>query len=152
MMKNTVVNFCVSMILWCHLPAFADNYCFEEAGSRYGIAPLLLQAISKVESNGNAYAVNTNSFSQTVDIGHMQINSSWRKYLGQHYAGLYNACYCTMVGAWILRQCVDRYGYDWEAVACYHTGYGLSDARSGLKKQNGEAYIARIKQQLATLK
>lgn len=86
-----------------------DAYCFQEAGSYYGISPVLLKAISDVENNGNIHAVNYNQSSRTVDIGHMQINSFWQKHLGENYERLFNACFCTMVGAWILKQCVDRY-------------------------------------------
>ena len=82
---------------------------------------------------------------------HMQVNSYWKKYLGKRYDHLFNACYCTTVGAWILKQCMDRYGYDWDAVACYHTGYGISDAKSSLKHKNGLRYIHKVKQKLMEL-
>jgi hypothetical protein len=104
----------------------------KEAGTCYGISPTLLKAISDVESNGNIHAVHYNPLSRPTDVGHMQINSFWQQFLGEHYKTLFDACYCTMVGAWILKQCIDRYGYNWNAVACYHTGYGLSDAKSSI--------------------
>jgi soluble lytic murein transglycosylase-like protein len=137
------------------LTAFAPGvhgYCFQEAGARYGISPLLLKAISDAESNGDIHAVNYNAASGTVDIGHMQINSFWKKHLGAHYETLFEACYCTMVGAWILKQCIDRYGYDWDAVACYHTGRGVADAKSRAKRKHGSAYIRKVKKRLAAAK
>ncbi|MFZ5572905.1 MAG: lytic transglycosylase domain-containing protein [Thermodesulfobacteriota bacterium] len=141
----------ITLMLGNSLPAGADGYCFQEAGIRYGISPILLRAISEVESNGEPHAINMNPSSQTMDMGHMQINSFWRKHLGEDYASLYDACYCTMVGAWILRQCMDRYGYGWDGVACYHTGVGLSDAPSGRKRRNGRAYIEKISQKLTSM-
>ena len=57
-----------------------DAYCFKEAGNHYGISPVLLKAISDVESNGNINAVNYNQLSRTVDIGHMLFAQQLRGY------------------------------------------------------------------------
>jgi len=129
--------------------AWADAaYGFESAGKQYNIAPELLKAISKIESNHRADAVHLNT-NKSVDVCHMQINSStWRKELGFRWDYLGHPEYCTMVGAWILRGCIERYGYNWDAVACYHTGYSLADAPSEKKRLNGIAYIQRVKQAL----
>ena len=51
-------------------------FCYAEAGSRYGVSPRLLQAISQGESNFNPVAVNQNT-NGSYDFGLMQINSSW---------------------------------------------------------------------------
>jgi len=74
----------------------------------------------------------------------MQINSRWQKVLGKRWQYVSNACYNVMVGAWILRQCIDRFGYTWDAVACYHTGKGLSRLK-GKRKQRAARYIARVR-------
>jgi len=42
------------------------------------------------------------------------------------------------VGAWVLRQCIGRYGYSWEAVGCYN-------ARSQEKRLS---YINRVYRKL----
>ena len=68
----------------CH-SASAENFCFTDAGTAYDISPVLLKAISEVESNGNPQAINYNRQSGSTDIGHMQINSFWKKYLGKGY-------------------------------------------------------------------
>ena len=73
---------CLLMISLICLPTQAKAFCFEEAGSQYGISPQLLWSIAKTESNFNPRAINRNS-NGTYDYGLMQINSSWAKRLGQ---------------------------------------------------------------------
>ncbi len=105
--------------------SLAFSYCFEQAGVYYRVSPSLLYAIAKVESGLNPYALNRNS-NGTYDIGLMQINSRWIPVLKRYglYDGRYiwEPCYNTMVGAWVLRQCMERYGYSWKAVDCYNKG------------------------------
>jgi soluble lytic murein transglycosylase-like protein len=147
MNRSPICTIIIVLFFLCH-SALAENFCFTQAGKTYGISPVLLKAISQVESNGDPSAINYNKPSGSTDVGHMQINSYWKKHLGKGYDHLFNACYCTMVGAWIFKQCMDRYGYDWDAVACYHTGYGISDAKSSLKRTNGLRYIQRVQKKL----
>jgi len=102
------------------LPFSASSMCFEEAGRGYSISPALLYAIAKVESNLNPGAVNRNT-NGSYDYGLMQINSGWYATLGRdRWERLSDACYNVHVGAWILRQCIDKYGYTWDAVGCYN--------------------------------
>ena len=115
------------------------GFCFEEAGNRYGIAPQLLWGIAKHESNLNPQAVNWNS-NGSYDYGIMQINSSWAGTFGkQRWQSLSDPCANVMTGAWILRQCIDRYGYGWKAVGCYNS-------RTPVKR---ERYARRIAATLA---
>ncbi|TAN41676.1 MAG: murein transglycosylase [Nitrospirae bacterium] len=101
-------------------PAYANAFCFEEAGKKYGISPALLEAIAKNESNLNPKAVNRNR-NGSLDYGLMQINSSWIGPLRLKPSDLMSdPCYNTFVGAKILKQCIDRYGLSWEAVGCYN--------------------------------
>jgi len=73
----------------------------------------------------------------------MQINSSWQKHFGERWQQISTPCYNVMAGAWILKQCMDRYGYSWDAVACYHTGKGLSDSTQQ-KQRLAQKYIQRV--------
>ena len=118
-------------------PAVA--FCYEEAGNRYGISPNLLYAISKGESNFNPFAVNHNS-NGSYDYGLMQINSSWEptlRKLGIPWGTLADPCTNVMVGAWVLSQCIQDYGYTWSAVGCYNS-------RTPSKRDRYAARIARI--------
>ena len=102
------------------LPVFAQDFCFEEAGSGYGLSPSLLKSIASIESGMNPAAMNRNR-NGTVDLGLMQINSYWitASRLDRELL-MGDACYNTWAGARILRGCIDRYGYTWEAVGCYN--------------------------------
>ena len=104
----------------------ATGYCFEEAGKAYKIAPVLLWTIAQHESAMNPTAINWNlnetGHRLSFDYGVMQINSSWAKALGPNrWAMLGDPCTNIMTGAWILRQCMDKYGENWIAVGCYNS-------------------------------
>ena len=117
-----------------------SGFCFEEAGELYGISPLLLQAIAEVESGFNPEAINWNLGS--YDYGLMQINSSWARVIGlSNWLRLGDPCVNVKTGAWVLRQCMERYGYSWEAVGCYN-------ARSPEKRFD---YIKKVYRKLLEL-
>lgn len=100
----------------------ANAACFDEAAERYKVPVELLKAISKVESNGNPNARNTNANGST-DIGHMQINSSWLPTLAKYgidEAKLADPCINTNIGAWVLAHNIARYGLTWQAVGAYN--------------------------------
>ena len=62
-----------------------------------------------------------NNSNGSSDLGIMQINSSWVKPMGLDYQELIkNPCYNVMTGAKILKKCVDKHGYTWEAIGCYN--------------------------------
>lgn len=86
----------------------------------YGVSPMLLYAIAKVESNFNPKAINRNT-NGSYDYGVMQINSSHYKTLGhEKWMSLSDPCTNVKVGAWVLAQCIKKYGNTWEAVGCYN--------------------------------
>jgi soluble lytic murein transglycosylase-like protein len=109
-------------ILFASLSVAGHASCFEQAGSRYGVSPVLLRAISQVESNGNPFARNLNR-DGSEDLGHMQINSRWLRVLATHgidRRALIDPCLNTHVGAWILAQSIRAHGYGWEAIGAYN--------------------------------
>ena len=128
-------------------PVSAQAFCFDEAGARYQVPPLLLMAIAKTESNMNprARSGNTNG---TVDIGLMQINSVHLPKLSQYgisESTLQNdACTSVQVGAWVLAQCVATHGYNWRAVGCYNTGSKGADSVR-------QVYVQKVKGNLDVL-
>ncbi len=96
--------------------------CWEDAGQRYGINPQLLVAIARTESGLNPKAINRNR-NGSMDVGLMQINSSWLPKLaefGIRQEQLYDPCTSIHVGAWILAHNIRRHGNSWGAVGAYN--------------------------------
>ena len=101
----------------------ANAFCFEEAGQRYGVSPLLLKAIAQQESSLNPLAYNSNRNGST-DMGLMQINSRWLPLLNRHGVqtrDIWSPCTNVMVGAWILASNFARMGYNIHALGAYNS-------------------------------
>ena len=124
-------------------PALAD--CFEAAGRRYDVAADLLRAIAQVESAGDFGAIGRNK-NGTEDLCAMQINSAWLEHLElfgiTRSRLLSDPCMCVNAGAWILAGEIAAVGYDWRAVARYHTR----------RPEAGAAYARRVAEALEHLK
>jgi soluble lytic murein transglycosylase-like protein len=133
-----------------YYPINTDNYCFESAAESFGVDPEILQAISYVESRLMPSALNANT-NGTVDYGHMQINSLWVSEIGLTYTLLDDPCFCTKVGAWILSGCIDKYGYNSNAISCYNSGRPLSKL-SGKQRKKTEAYVRKVEKVFKILK
>jgi len=134
-----VEKLALTIFFWAFLCSPSQAFCFQTAGQTYAISPHLIRAIAQAESNLNPSATHHNH-NGTVDVGLMQINSVWKDRLGPTWDHLYDPCTNVMVGAWILRQCIDDYGYTWKAAGCYHS-------RTPEKRDTYAARIAAILQQ-----
>ena len=98
------------------------NACFESASSQYKIPKEVLISIANVESKFNPLAVNVNK-NGSYDLGVMQINSSWFSRLNQMGITekmLKNPCQNITIGAWILAQNIQQYGFNWIAIQHYN--------------------------------
>ena len=114
--------------------------CIYASSQKYQIHPHVLWAIAAQESRFHAGAIGKNS-NGTLDIGVMQINSSWLPKLQRMNISkidLFDPCTNIDVGAWILAHNISQYGYNWTAIGAYN-------ARSPHKRQR---YALKIWQQL----
>lgn len=103
----------------------ARAFCFAQAGTEYGIDPLLLEAIAVHESRLNPDTVVRNS-NNTLDIGLMGINTvhlSDKTLIQAGYSAqiLLDPCTNVRVGAWLLRRKISKWGETWKAVGAYHS-------------------------------
>jgi soluble lytic murein transglycosylase-like protein len=94
------------------------------AAKYYGLNPYLLHAIAVQESGLNPLARSRPNTNGSVDIGLMQINSSWlptlRSRFGIHRSHLDHPCINLDVGAWILYENFRAMGYTWRAIGAYN--------------------------------
>ncbi|WP_426575568.1 lytic transglycosylase domain-containing protein (plasmid) [Xenorhabdus stockiae] len=116
----------------------AQAFCFEEAGLRYKIDPLLLRSVAIVESRLNPQAVGKNRDKQgritSRDYGLMQINEI-------HIPGLRtlgiirdkqdllnNSCLNVQIGAWVLAKHLKKCGVSWECLGSYNAGFATNNS------------------------
>ena len=101
-------------------PQVAGAFCFEEAGEEFGVPAGLLWAIAKVESGFDPLAEGRNA-NGSIDVGVMQINSIWfDRLVGVNSETMREPCANVRTGAYILAECLGRYGYTWEGIGCYN--------------------------------
>lgn len=119
----------------------ACAFCYAAAGQTYEIDPLLLIAVSQVESGLNPKAYNVNKKGtkyQTEDLGLMQINSSWLPMLSSRWnitreKLMSDPCQNVYVGAYILAMNINKNGYNWQSVGAYNAGFKDSNEATRVK-------------------
>lgn len=129
----------------------AMAFCYADAGRTYQINPLLLIAISQVESGLNPKAININRKGtkyQTEDIGLMQINSTWLPMLNSKWnisrqKLLEDPCQNVYVGAYILAMNINKNGVNWTSIGAYNAGFkgGNESARVKYAKKVYDVYL-----------
>ena len=108
-------------------------FCFNEAGARYKVDPLLLRAMATVESSLNPRAIGMNRDKKgritSRDYGLMQINERHLpplRALGivQNEQDLLdNTCLNVQIGAWILAKHLKQCGVNWQCLGSYNAGF-----------------------------
>ena len=128
----------------------AQAYCWAEVGGRYDIEPELLQAIAAVESGYQADAMNRANRNGTWDIGLMQINSLHLPRLLKlgitEERLLVEPCLSVEVGASILNEFIQRFGYNWTAVGSYNVGPGCGPQQEALRMQYAQKIWRRYEE------
>lgn len=110
----------IGLFAWIGV-ASAD--CLDSAARYHGVDSMLLRSIAMHESGMIPSAINRSNADGSEDIGLMQINSMHLRRLARYgidRAALLDGCTNAYVGAWILRENIDRYGMTWRAVGAYN--------------------------------
>ncbi|AYC17860.1 hypothetical protein DZA65_00955 [Dickeya dianthicola] len=127
----------------------ARAFCFEAAGEKYHIDPLLLLAIAKGESSLNPAAVNINRDKVTRrevsrDYGLMQVNSTnlpgliKQGIISRPDDLLTRPCLNVQIGTWILARHFQVCGISWNCLGSYNAGFRLD------RHESRESYANRI--------
>ena len=145
-MTNRILHIVTMLLLILAVvyPKSAFSFCFERAGQTDGVPPQLIEAIACQERAFNSKAKNLNR-NGSFDLGVMQINSWWFDALGaKRWQALSGPCFNVLVGTWILRDCIDSFGYTWDCLACDCSGKPLTALREPVK-MDVVRYIERLK-------
>jgi soluble lytic murein transglycosylase-like protein len=151
--ENILVNlrlFVVLSTLICALaigPASAA--CWVEAASTHRVDPILLKAIAWNESRGRPNAIGPALPDNNRALGVMQINTIHLRVLQQHgisRQALFEPCTNIRVGAWVLADCIGRFGEVWRAVGCYYAGphsraFAAMERYVSAVRKNYEGYL-----------
>jgi soluble lytic murein transglycosylase-like protein len=129
-------------------PSPAVAQCVAAASAQYGVPDLLLYAIMRQEG-GRPGTVSRNK-NRTVDMGRMQINSSWLPTLAPlGYTAEYltwNDCGNIMVAAWILKSNYQKFGNQWnawpQAIMAYNVGQPKSFRTRGIGWKYARSVLA----------
>lgn len=129
------MKFCIFIcLLFFNSLAIAD--CWRFAAQKSGVEVRLLKSIAQVESGMNPSVVGKNN-NGSRDFGLMQINSTHLNWLSKHGISesmlLKDPCVSVLVGATILKDMINIYGYGWEAVGAYNTGPGKNKHKLRMK-------------------
>jgi hypothetical protein len=115
--KTMLMASAISLLISSHASAF----CYEQAGQQYKINASILRAISKHESNNDPATIHYNE-NGSYDVGLMGINSIHARYLGpKKWSMMREPCTNVMTGASILRDCLNKYGYNWLGIGCFNS-------------------------------
>lgn len=103
----------------------ANSACWAEAAQQYSVDPVLLMAIGWKESRGHIGSIGPRLKDGNQAIGLMQINTIHLQMLSRYGITkdqLFDPCVSQKVGAFVLADCIKRFGQTWKAVGCYYGG------------------------------
>lgn len=132
----------VFLLTACTLPLAAYATCWNEAAAAYNVDPLLLKAISWKESRARPAAVGPLLPDNNRALGHMQINTIHLPELrkrGINREDLFDPCISIKVGAWVLSDCIKKFGQTWKSVGCYYAGPGSKNTAAQVE------YVADVR-------
>lgn len=145
-MPRTVLIVLMLMVLFC---ARAHAFCFDAAGAKYHIDPLLIQAIATAESSLQAGITHVNRDARTgralsTDYGLMQVNSTHipsliaKGFISSPQDLLTKPCLNVQTGTWILATHFQVCGISWNCLGSYNAGFRKD------RHETRESYANRV--------
>jgi soluble lytic murein transglycosylase-like protein len=145
-MPRTVLIVLMLMVLFC---ARAHAFCFDAAGTKYHIDPLLIQAIATGESSLHAGITHINRDARTgralsTDYGLMQVNSAHipsliaKGFISSPQDLLTKPCLNVQIGTWILATHFKVCGISWNCLGSYNAGFRKD------RHETRESYANRV--------
>lgn len=128
---------CMAFTVFMLTTVTAQAFCFDEAGARYRVDPLLLRAIARVESGMKPDAIGKNMAGKKLlsrDFGLMQINERQipqlraMGILKSEQDLLDNPCLNVQIGAWVLAKHLQQCGVNWECLGSYNAGFAKNNS------------------------
>ncbi|MCI4031498.1 lytic transglycosylase domain-containing protein [Dickeya dianthicola] len=127
----------------------AGAFCFDAAGAKYHIDPLLIRSIATGESSLRPEITNVNRDKKTgralsTDYGLMQVNSSHipaliaQGYIRSPQDLLTRPCLNVQIGTWILAKHFQVCGISWNCLGSYNAGFRQD------RHETRESYANRI--------
>lgn len=125
-MKILIFLLTLSSLLFGKMEVYSKyDDIFKKYEKEFGISYFLMKSIAMTENNTfNPKAImhNTNG---TRDIGLMQINTAWIKWMPEAnitVEKLYDPEFNIKVAFMIVDKIIEKHGYSWDSIGRYHSG------------------------------
>lgn len=153
-MKKLILLF---FVFTCSLFANIDLYnkyddIFKKYEKEFGISYFLMKSIALTENNkfdNKAVMYNTNG---TRDIGLMQINTSWIKWMPEAkitVEKLRDPDFNIKIAYMIVDKIIKQHGYNWSSIGRYHSGTPVHKNKWLSKIKSNILYLASIDERVS---
>lgn len=128
MLKNFFKTFgvtCMGLFFVIPTNVYANNYtCWDYVGKKFNLDPWLLLSIALTESSFQNGIKSKNS-NGSYDLGLMQINTIHKNFFEKRglsqYELQYDSCKNVIAAGVLLRQSINKYGYNIDGIGGYHS-------------------------------
>lgn len=100
------------------------DHIFAKYEKVYGVSKVLMKTIAITENSKMQPKFVLKNTNNTVDVGLMQINSKWQKWMPEAnitIEKLKDPDFNIKISFMIVRDLINRHGYSWETIGRYHS-------------------------------
>ena len=144
MKKTIVITLAFAFASMSHAASY--DQIFKNAGTYYGIDPLLIKAHCMKESGLDATAYNDDNSDNSVDIGLCQINSWWYPKMEEHNITpemLNNPAISIYWAAYVINHNFSKGGVNLNSIGAYNAGWTEKKKTARIKYANEVIEIYR---------